>query len=199
MSQLTTQKTDVYQPSLCFYLSIQSTPNSQSSPLTFSLLQTMKNPLCAAATNNHKDILIWIKNNGGKWGKDVCTNAAIGGHLDLLKWLVNNGAKHVDDIRNAAASNGHLEILQWAANFRTPWYIYTCANAAGNGHFEILKWLKANSYHPDLWNSYVCTRAADGGYLEILKWTIDNGCRPDMFTWDGRCKEWAFGSTSMGL
>ncbi len=74
----------------------------------------------AAARWNHLHMIIWLRDNGYKWGSKTSMGAVIGNHLELLKWLVKEGCKLDSKSYIAASNEKNTEILKWLIENNCP-------------------------------------------------------------------------------
>ena len=138
----------------------------------------------AAALNDHRHMLIWLRTKGEDWTvqrvdpsaqKSVLSCAAGTGQLPLTQWLVASGCSLEATAFYQAAAGGHIDVLEWMRDEGLHVSGATmCEHAAVAGRINVLQWALKNidrKLHPKTPGF-----AAWGGHVDVVKWAFDMGC-----------------------
>ena len=145
-----------------------------------------------AVRGGHKDLLLWLKEQGCPISTSLPEDAAKSKNLELLKWLRRFGNRLVytfppprhgqrwmswgTGVWNGAAASGHIPTLEWLSKqVGSYWGRDTCAYAALHNHKDAILWLHGQN-PPCPWNERTCTFAAKGGHLALLQFLRSQGC-----------------------
>jgi hypothetical protein len=148
---------------------------------------------------SHKHVLIWTKEKGIPWPKDLLGSLDNFTDLEFIQWLIREGAAWDEDLACRAALRNAWNVVFWALENGKCWktndIIYWCAKtgdiqkmkrlldlnvlwtertmtqAARFGHFELIKWMREQGAP---WDRTFAEQLATTGRLEILKWAYDN-------------------------
>ena len=145
--------------------------------------RTGKDELCdIAARNGHLHCLIYLYEQGHRWGVRTAALAALNGHLPCLKYALTQGCPRHPKLCELAAHNGHKGCLKYALLYSNNVYVmscYTfhsnhlCADAARSGDLEELQLLRGLGCR---WDAATCTAAALSGSLACLQYAHRHGC-----------------------
>mmetsp|Transcript_25912 Transcript_25912/g.45686 ORF Transcript_25912/g.45686 Transcript_25912/m.45686 type:complete len:878 (-) Transcript_25912:91-2724(-) len=107
-----------------------------------------------AARFGHMDIVKWLHEIGGAWGRWTCQHAAESGRLDILRYAHENGC-------------------DWTSPREEPLSYHIISCAAKGGNLDCLKYVYENSACE--LGEYAAMYAAEGGHLDCLKYLHQNG------------------------
>ena len=123
--------------------------------------QNMDKHINACSKMGEVRYLKYLHENGCKWDKWTCYEAARNGHIECLRYLHENGCEWNKWTCEKAAENGHLECLRYLHENGCEWDESTCADAAMNGHIECLRYVHENGCKWDEWTCVYMQRKED--------------------------------------
>lgn len=136
--------------------------------------------IIAAANKGHLNILTYLINDGGLYGKRTCEAAAGGGHLDILKYLREISCEWDIYTLLAAIRNEHYNLLRWAmANGCLPTVeddheiSEMLSLIFEKGEISLLKEFKQYGF---FWDENTFSKAVMGQNIETVKYFGMNGC-----------------------
>lgn len=170
----------------------------------------------AAARGGHIQCLVYAREIGCPWGKNLCASAVEGGSIECLAYTHQNGGRLINCMWLDAIERGRIEIVRyacengWAPTRRAMRVAVTsgrvdmvrcvcrrgdaawnaddlCAMAAGSGSLDIVRYLCEIGYGQ---SKGACTAAARADRPDILAYLHEHGCpwdRPSCLYW-ARCR-----------
>lgn len=133
------------------------------------------------------ETIIWLKENGWEWNKDIAYYATCSNNLEILKWSFNQGLPISKKILvQSAAEHGSLEMLKYLVERECKVGLWSIVEAAKRGHLEVVKFLIPLLKPGYVDEGDVCAFAAQRNKYEVLKWLKENGWK-----WDYRVYEYA--------
>ena len=99
--------------------------------------------------------------------------AVAGGHVEVVMWLKQNGGVFAKEVVDVAAENGHLHMVQYLHEHKLgECSIGAIEMAAHNGHQHIVKWIVMNQPRK-LWGRAMIGALA-GVNMKIARWLHEN-------------------------
>lgn len=103
----------------------------------------------AAARGGHKEVLIWLRQEGAIWDEYTARGAGEGGQLEVLKWLKTQGCPWNEDCTRMAAFAGRLDVLKWAVANGCPFDPEFCRDESAHSFPLVAEWIEKNHLYPD--------------------------------------------------
>jgi hypothetical protein len=168
--QLIVDYCDDFTRTVCFFTSHQLHDYVQKlkHPLNFYHYQVIK--------DGNITLLQWLYSINNKLPSHSCEIATREGHKDIIIWLRNEGFDLLDSCAYAAG-RGDLELLKWLREFGAAWAWTTPAQAARLGHLEIVKysWFENCSWHSDVMIFAEAYARNTENYF-IVDWLMETNC-----------------------